>query len=72
MEGLTLGTSLRFLQAHFEEGNAPDFCNQLTSMAELSNETVCHFVIRCLKMQQKVIVASMQSDDIKYDPNLVQ
>ena len=72
MEGLTLDTLLRFLQAHFEEGNAPDLCSQLTSMAQLSDETAYHFVIRCLEMRQKVIVASKQSDDITYDPNLVQ
>ena len=72
MEGLTLDTLLRFLQAHFEEGNAPDLCSQLTSMARLSDEMAYHFVICCLEMRQKVIVASKQSDDITYDPNLVQ
>ena len=40
-------------------------------MAQLSDETAYHFVIRCLEMCQKVIVASMLSDDITYDPNLV-
>ena len=68
MESLTLDTLLRFLQAHFEEGNAPDLCSQSTSMDQLSNETAYHFVIRCLGISQRVIVASKQSDDITYDP----
>ena len=72
MECLNLDTLLRFLQAHFEEGNAPDLCSQLTSVAQLSDETAYHFAIRCLEMRQKVIVASKQSYDIIYDPNLVQ
>ena len=41
-------------------------------MAQLSDKTAYHFVICCLEMRQKVIVASNQSDDITYDPNLVQ
>ena len=39
MEWLTLDTLERFLQAHLEKGNASDLCRQLTSMAQLSNET---------------------------------
>ena len=72
MEDLTLDTLLRFLQAHFEEGNVPDLSSQLTSMAQLSDETACHFVIHCLEIRQKVIVASKQSDNITSDPNLAQ
>ena len=72
MADLTLERLNRFLQAHFEEGNAPDLCSQLTSMTQLSEESVYQFVIRCLEMRQKVIVASKQADDIMYDPNLVQ
>ena len=72
IEGLSLDTLLRFLQPHFREGNAPDLCSQLTSMAQISDETAYHFVICCLEMRQKVIVASKQSDDITYNPNLVQ
>ena len=33
IEGLSLDTLLRFLQAHFKERNAPYLCSQLTSMA---------------------------------------
>ena len=72
MEGLILGTLLRFLQAHFKEGNASDLCSQLMTMAQLSDETAYYFVIRCLEMYEKIIVVSKQFDDIKYDPNLAQ
>ena len=52
MECLTLDTLLRFLQAHFEEENAPDLCSQLTSMAQLSDEqrTILLFVVwKCVR-----------------------
>ena len=64
MEGLNLSTLSRFLQAHFQEGNSPHFYSQLTSMAQLSDETAYYFAILCLEMHQKVIVASKQSHDI--------
>ena len=64
VEDLTLDTLLRFLQAHLEE--------EMLQMALLSDKTAYHFVICCLEMRHKVIVASNQSDDITYDPNLVQ
>ena len=72
MEDLTLDTLLRFLQVHFKEGNASDLCSQLISMTQLPDQTTCHFVIHCLEMHQKVIVACKQSDHITYDSNLVQ
>ena len=46
--------------------------SQLTSMAQLSDETACHLVIRCLEIRQMVIVASEQSDNSTSDPNLAQ
>ena len=72
MPDFTLKRLTRFLQAHFEEGNAPDLCSQLTSMSQNSEESSYQFVTRCLEMRQKVMVASKQSDNITYDPNLVQ
>ena len=72
MGGFTLDTLLRFLQAHFEEENVPNLCSQLTLMSQFSDKTAYHFVIRCLEMRQKVIVASKQSDDNTFEPNLVQ
>ena len=40
-------------------------------MSQLSEEVTYQFVIRCSEMRQKVIIASKQSDEITYDPNLV-
>ena len=40
--------------------------------APLSDGSTNQFVIRCLEMRQKVIIASKQSDKITYDPNLMQ
>ena len=57
IEDLTLDTLLRFLQAHFEEGNALDFCNRLMSMAQQFDNTKYHFVIRCVEMHQSVTVS---------------
>ena len=69
MKVSTLDTLLRFLQVQV----LPDLRSQLTSMAQLFDETAYYFVIRCLEMRQKVTVAcKKQSDDITYDPNLVQ
>ena len=67
MECLTLDSLLRSLQAHLEEGNAPDLWSQLTSMAQLFDETAYHFVMRCLETHHKDIVASKQTDDITYN-----
>ena len=71
MTGLTLTRLMRFLQALFEEGNAPDLCLQLTSMFQLSEESTCQFVIRCWEMREEVVIASKQSDEVTYDCNLV-
>ena len=40
--------------------------------APLSDGSTNQFVIRCLEIRQKVIIASKQSDKITYDPNLMQ
>ena len=58
MTDLTLTRLMRFLQAYFEESNAPDLRGQFTSMSQLSEESNYQFVIRCLEMRQKVIIAS--------------
>ena len=36
-------------------------------MVQLSDKTAYHFVIYCLEMPQKVIVATKQPDDVKYE-----
>ena len=55
---------MRFLLAHFEEGNAPDLCGQPTLMSQLSEESTYQFVIHSLEMTQEVIIASKQFDEI--------
>ena len=57
IEDLTLDTLLRFLQAHFKEGNALDLCNRLMSMGQQSDNTKYHFVIRCVEVHQSVSVS---------------
>ena len=66
MTDLTLARLMWLLQTHFEEGNAPDL--QLTSLSQLSEESTYQFVIRCLEMRQKAIIASKQSDKINPKP----
>ena len=41
-------------------------------MSQLSEESTYQFVIRCLEIIQKVIIASKQSDKVTYDSNLLQ
>lgn len=40
--------------------------------AQLSDGSTNQFVIRCVEIRQKVIIASKQSNKITYDPNLMQ
>ena len=68
MTDLTLARSMSFLQAYFEQGNAPDLCRKPPSMSQLSEESTYQFIIRCLEMKQKVYIVSKQSDEITYEP----
>ena len=70
MTDLTLARLMRFSQTHFEEGNSPDLRGKLASMSQLTEGSTYRFVIRCLEMRQKIIIACKQSDEITYDPNL--
>ena len=51
MADLTLARLMSFLQLHFEEGNAPDLCGQLTSISQLSEESTYQFGICCLEIR---------------------
>ena len=68
---LSLNRLLQYLEAHFDERNATDLCSKLTSMVQLPEESECHYVMRCIEIRQKVILASNKSD-IKYDKKLVR
>ena len=72
MPDLTLARLMRFLQTHFEEGNSPDLRGKLASMSQLIEESTYQFVIRCLEIKQKIIIACKQSDEIKYDLDLAE
>ena len=41
-------------------------------MSQLSEKSIYQFFVRCLEMKRKVFIASKQSDEITYDPNLAQ
>ena len=69
---LTLQRLKQFLEAHFDEKNATDLCGKLTSMIQLPEESEYNYVMRCIEVRQKVILASSKSvSEIKYDKGLV-
>ena len=61
---------LQYLEAHFDEQNATDLC-KLISMVQIPEKSEYQYVIRCIEIRQKVILASNKSD-IKYDKELVR
>ena len=67
---LSLQRLLQFLESHFEEKSATDLCGKLTSMIQLPEETEYSYVMKCIEVRQKVLLASSKSD-IKYDKGLV-
>ena len=68
---LSLNQLLQYLETHFDERNATDLCSKLTSMVQLPEESEYQYVMRCIEIRQKVILASNKSD-IKYDKELVR
>ena len=62
---------LQYLEAHFDERNATDHCSKLTSMVQLPEESKYQYVMGCIEIRQKVILASNKSV-IKYDKELVR
>ena len=67
---LSLQRLLQFLESHFEEKGATDLCGKLTSMIQLPEESEYSYVMKCIEVRQKVLLASSKSD-IKYDKGLV-
>ena len=57
---------LQYLEAHFDEQNATDLC-KLISMVQIPEKSEYQYVIRCIEIRQKVILASN-----KYDKELVR
>ena len=67
---LSLQRLLQFLESHFEETSATDLWGTLTSMIQLLEESEYSYVMKCIEIRQKVLLASSKSD-IKYDKGLV-
>ena len=67
----SLNQLLQYLEAHFDERNATDFCSKLTSIVQLLKESEYQYVMRCIEVKKKFILASNKSD-IKYDKELVR
>ena len=68
---LSLNQLLQYLKAYFDDRNATDLCSKLTSIVQLLKESEYHYVMRCIEVRKKVILASNKSD-IKYDKELVR
>ena len=68
---LSLNQLLQYFEAHFDERNATDLCNKLTSMVQLLEESEYQYVMRCIEIRQKVILTSNKSD-INYGTELVR
>ena len=66
---LNLDGLLSFLEAHFEEKSKTGLWSKLTSMAQ-SPEKSYLFVLRCIELRQKILIASTKSD-IKFDEPLL-
>ena len=71
MLNLSLNQLLQYLETHFDERNATDLCSKLTSMVHLLEKSEYQYVMRCIEIRQKVILASNKSD-VKYDKELVR
>ena len=63
---LNLDRLLSFLDVHFEEKSTTDLWSKLTSMVQSPEESSYSFVLRCIELRQKVLIASTKSD-IKFD-----
>ena len=59
---LNLDRLLSLLEDHFEEKSTTDLWNKLTSMAQSSEEPSYSFLLRCIELRQKILIASTKSD----------
>ena len=70
IEPLSLQRLHQFLQSHFEEKSFTDLCGKLTSIIQLPEESEYSYVMKCIEVRRKVLLASSKSD-IKYDKGLM-
>ena len=55
---LSLNQLFEYQEAHFDERNATDLCSKLTSMVQVPEESEYHYIMTCIEIRQKVILAS--------------
>ena len=66
---LNLDRLRSFLEIHFEEKTTTDLWSKLTSVAQSPEESSYSYVLRCIELRQKILIASTTSD-IKFDKPL--
>ena len=57
ISSLSLQRPLQFLKSHFEETSATDLCGKFTSMIQLPEESEHSYVMKCIEVRQKVLLA---------------
>ena len=70
IEPLSLQRLHQFLESHFEEKSFTGLCGKLTSMIPLPEESEYSYVMKCIEVRRKVLLASKKSD-IKYNKGLM-
>ena len=59
-----------FLEARYDKRNVTRQCSKLTSLTQLPEVTAYYFVMRCIELRQKILLASIKSD-VKFNKTLV-
>ena len=71
---LSLAQLLQFLEAHFNERSAEDLCTAMTSLVQLTDESVYAYVMRTIEIRQKILLASQKASgkgEISFDKDLI-
>ena len=69
---LDLKTLHQFLEAHYSEKSATELCNQLSSLVQATDESAYAFLIRCIEVRQKLLLASGKAGGVRYDKAFIQ
>ena len=68
---LTVATLMGYLQHHHKEKSSSDLFPQLTSITEMSNKALLDFILRCIKIREKLSLTSKTSGEIEHDEVLI-
>ena len=68
---LTLPQLHQFLEAHYDEKSATELCNKLSGLVQSPDESAYNFIIRCIELRQKLILASGKSGGVTYDKSFI-